>query len=198
MLHIGLTGGIASGKSTAAAAFARHGAVVIDSDVLARQAVAPGTPGLRAVVETFGPDVVTADGSLDRSALGRIVFADEAARERLEGILHPLVRARSAALVAALPADATVVHDVPLLVETGMAAEFDLVVVVDVPVQVQIDRLMAGRGMAESDAQSRVAAQAGRKDRLAAADEVLDGGGDVEALMAEVDELWERLVAVED
>ncbi len=193
MLHIALTGGIAAGKSTAAAAFARHGAVVIDSDLLAREAVAPGSPGLRAVLETFGSDVVCADGSLDRAQLARIVFADEVARQRLEAIVHPFVRARSVELVAALPEEATVVHDLPLLVETGMADEFDLVVVVDVPVQVQVDRLMAQRGMSDSDAHARVAAQAGRKERLAAADEVLDGGGDVEALVADVDELWERL-----
>lgn len=192
MRSIGLTGGIAAGKSTAAAAFAEAGAVVIDYDLLAREVVEPGTEGLAAVVTEFGP-VVDAAGMLDRAALARIVFADDEARRRLEGVLHPRVRRRSDELIAALGPDSVVVHDLPLLVETGDVSRFDLVVVVDAPVEVQLERLVSGRGMSSADARRRIEAQADRGVRLAVADVVLDGAGAPEQLRAEIARLWQRL-----
>jgi dephospho-CoA kinase len=200
MVRIGLTGGIAAGKSVAARRFDALGAVVIDSDVLARAAVAPGTIGLARVAEAFGRQVVSDDGTLDRPALGRIVFADPAARAQLEAIIHPQVRRLSAeteaAAIAADPA-AVVVHDIPLLVETGQADGFDLVVVVDAPVDLRIDRMVAARGLTREEALSRLQAQASDDDRLAAADVVLDGSGSPDHLADQVDRLWERLVADE-
>jgi dephospho-CoA kinase len=137
--------------------------------------------------------VLAADGSLDRPALGRVVFGDEAARRRLEAIIHPRVRARAAELEAAAPPDAVVVHAIPLLVETGQAGKFDQLVVVDVPESVQVERLERARGMSEAEARSRIAAQATREDRLAAADVVLDNSGSLDDLERQVRELWERL-----
>lgn len=204
MLSVGLTGGIGSGKSEVTRRLARHGAVVIDSDVLAREVVEPGTPGLAAVAAEFGAEVLTADGSLDRAKLAAVVFADPRRLAALNAIVHPLVRARSASLTesaAARSESAIVVHDVPLLVETGLAGNFDLVVVVDVPEAVQLDRLVRIRGMTEADAKSRIAAQAGRERRLGLADYVLDNSGDLDTLDAEVDRLWSwlqlRLAAVQ-
>ena len=193
MLSVGLTGGIGSGKSEVTRRLARRGAVIIDSDVLAREVVEPGTPGLAAVAAEFGAGVLAADGSLDRAKLAAIVFADPHRLAALNAIVHPLVRARSAALTesAAAGSESTiVVHDVPLLVEAGLTGNFDLVVVVDVPESIQLDRLVRVRGMAESDAKARIAAQAGRERRLAAADYVLDNSGDLDALDAAVDRLW--------
>lgn len=195
---VGLTGGIASGKSEVARMLAAKGAVVIESDVLAREVVEPGTPGLRAVVAAFGPDVLTADGSLDRARLARRVFADPQARARLEAIVHPLVRRRAEELVAAAPPDAIVVQDIPLLVETGQADRFDVVVVVDVPEQVQIERLTRLRGMTIDEAKARIRAQASRDERLAVADVVLTNTGDLAELRAQVDELWNRLASSEE
>lgn len=195
MLQVGLTGGIGSGKSTVSARLAALGAVVVDYDLLAREAVEPGTPALAAIVERFGREVVAADGTLDRPALGAVVFADEAARRDLEAITHPAVRDLAAARVAATPEDAVVVHDHPLLVEMGMAAWCDVVVVVDVDPEVQVQRLVEQRGMSEADARARLAAQASREQRLAAADEVLDNGGTRDDLVAAVDALWARLTA---
>ncbi len=205
MQRIGLTGGIAAGKSVAAERLAQHGAVVIDHDLLAREAVRPGSTGLEAVVEAFGPEVVAADGSLDRPALGRIVFADAEARERLDGIVHPVIRRLAAereAAVAAAHTGAVVVHDIPLLVETGQAESFHLLVVVHAPVELRVRRLVEQRGLSRSDAERRVAAQASDDVRLAAADRVLDGSGSVEDLRAQVDALWaaieeERLAEVD-
>jgi dephospho-CoA kinase len=193
VLRVGLTGGIGSGKSAVSARLAEHGAVVIDADVLAREVVEPGTPGLAAVLEAFGPEVLTTGGTLDRPALGAIVFADPACRAQLNGIVHPRVRAAAAEIEAAAPADAVVVHDIPLLVETGQAGSFDLVVVVDAPDDVRVARLVADRGMDAADVRSRIAAQATREERLAAADVVLDNSGSAEALGAQVDALWRRL-----
>ena len=155
----------------------QRGAVVIDSDVLAREVVARGTDGLAEVVEAFGDGVLTADGELDRPAVGRIVFGDEAARRKLEAIIHPRVRARAAEIEAAAPDDAVVVHDIPLLVETGQADKFDLVLVVDVPVEVQVERLTRQRGMTDEEAKQRIASQATREQRLAVADLVVDNSG---------------------
>ncbi|MBV2153484.1 dephospho-CoA kinase [Kitasatospora sp. SUK 42] len=193
MLKIGLTGGIGAGKSEVSRLFAARGAVIVDSDVIAREVVAPGTDGLAAVIAEFGPQVLREDGTLDRPALGAIVFADPERLKALNAIVHPLVRARSAELEAAAAPDAVVVHDVPLLAENGLAPLFDLVVVVDAADEVRLERLVRLRGMAEEEARSRMAAQATRADRLAIADLVIDNGGPLEALTARVDEVWAEL-----
>lgn len=195
--RIGLTGGIASGKSTAATLLEEHGALVVDADVLARQVVEPGTPGLAAVVARFGPAVLAPDGRLDRGALGRLVFAADAgstaARRDLEAVVHPAVRARAAELEARAAPGQVVVHVIPLLVETGQADAFDLVVVVDVAADVQRARLLARGGLSEAEADARIAAQSSRTDRLAAADVVLDNSGDRADLVRHVTELWDRI-----
>lgn len=195
-LQVGLTGGIGSGKSTVSARLAELGAVVVDYDLLAREAVEPGTPALAAIRERFGDAVVAADGSLDRPALGAVVFADETARRDLEAITHPAIRDLAAARIGAAPDDAVVVHDHPLLVDMGMAAACDVVVVVDLPPELQVRRLVEQRGMTETDARARLAAQTSREQRLAAADEVLDNRGSREELLAAVDALWTRLTSV--
>ncbi|WP_125777652.1 dephospho-CoA kinase [Antribacter gilvus] len=196
MFRIGLTGGIAAGKSVVARRLAELGAVVIDHDVLAREAVAPGSVGLEEILLAFGEGVLTADGELDRPALGRIVFDDAAARERLEGIVHPEVRRlsaeREAAAGAAQPG-VVVVHDIPLLVETGQAEHFHLLVVVHAPADLRVQRLVASRGLAEEEARSRVAAQASDDERLAVADVTLDGTGTEDELRGQVDALWARV-----
>lgn len=196
VVRVGLTGGIASGKSEVSALLAEHGAVVIDADRLAREVVEPGTPALAEVVIAFGPDVLDFAGELDRAALGQRVFDDDAARGRLEAIIHPRVRARAAEIEAAAPADAVVVHDIPLLVETGQAGDFDVVVVVDCPTDVQLERLVASRGMSDAQARARIAAQALRADRLAAAYKVISNTGSLTDLRAAVDELWVWLADV--
>ena len=193
--RVGLTGGVASGKSTVSAILAELGAVVIDADQLARAVVAPGTEGLARVVEEFGPEVLTENGELDRPAVGAIVFADDEARRRLEAIIHPLVRARGAELEAAAPEGALVVHDIPLLAETGQADAFDAVVVVDAPVQTQVARMTALRGWTAEDAQARVAAQATREQRRAVATYVIDNTGTLEDLRDRVTEVFEELVS---
>jgi len=196
--RIGLTGGIAAGKSVAARRLAELGAVVVDADALAREALAPGTVGLDEVVARFGARVLTPAGELDRPALGALVFGDDARRRDLEAIVHPVVRRLAAereAAAAAIDADAVVVHDVPLLVETGQAPTFHLVVVVDAPAMLRVERLVRLRGMARDDAEARIAAQASDAQRLEAADVVLDGSGTDAGLRAQVDELWERLCA---
>jgi dephospho-CoA kinase len=193
VLRIGLTGGIGSGKSTVAALLAERGARVVDADRLARDVVGPGTPGLAAVVEAFGPDVLTADGALDRPALAGVVFADPDARSRLDGIVHPLVRARAAELIGEMPADAVVVQDIPLLVETGQAGSFDLVLVVRAEPEVRIARLVS-RGLTASDARARIAAQATDEQRAAVADVVLDNSGTLDDLAAQVDRFWTERV----
>ena len=193
MLRIGLTGGIGSGKSTVSALLAARGAVVIDADRIAREVVEPGTPGLAAVVEAFGPDLLGADGSLDRPALAAIVFGDPEARKRLDGIVHPLVRSRAAELAAAAPEDAVVVHDVPLLVETGQAASYDLVLVVQADPETRVFRLVQ-RGLTEADARARMAAQATDEQRRAVADVVLDNGGTEAELAAQVNRFWTERV----
>jgi dephospho-CoA kinase len=194
VLRVGLTGGIGAGKSAVSSRLAARGAVVIDSDVLAREVVARGTDGLAEVVAAFGPGVLTADGELDRPALGKIVFGDEAARRKLEAIIHPRVRARSAEIEAGAAPDAIVVHDIPLLVETGQADRFDLVLVVDVPVEVQVQRLTTQRGMADEEAKQRIASQASRDDRLAVADLVVGNSGSLADLDRRLDEVWATLV----
>ncbi|OIJ24434.1 dephospho-CoA kinase [Nocardioides luteus] len=192
-MRVGLTGGIASGKSTVSKLLAECGAVIVDSDKIAREVVEPGTPGLAAVVEEFGPSVLTESGELDRAKVGEIVFADEGARERLNAIVHPLVGARSAELEeAARTAGRLVVNDIPLLVEVDYAPFFDEVIVVDVPVETQIERAVA-RGMAEADVRARISAQASREDRLAAATYVIDNTGSLEDLEKRVREIYDSL-----
>src|SRR5438270_237128 len=192
---VGLTGGIGAGKSVVAARLAELGAVVIDSDRLAREVVAPGTDGLAEVVAAFGDDVVDGDGALDRTALARRVFADPEARERLEKIIHPRVRARTAELIKEAPEGAVVVNDVPLLVEAGLADTFDLVVVVLASEPVRIRRLTGVRGMSEAEARSRIAAQATDEQRRAVADVVLVNDGTLDELREAVDEVWRSRLA---
>jgi dephospho-CoA kinase len=195
---IGLTGGIAAGKSAVAARLRELGAVVIDADALAREVVEPGTPGLDAIAERFGPEVLAADGTLDRPRLGAIIFGDDAARADLNAIVHPEVRRRYDELVAeafARDRDAIVVYDVPLLAEARAASEFGLVVVVDAPADVRLERLVALRGMDREQARSRIAAQISDEERRAMADVVIDSSGTIEHTMEQVDALWERLVA---
>ncbi|MDA2805558.1 dephospho-CoA kinase [Nocardiopsis suaedae] len=190
MLRVGLTGGIGSGKSEVARRLAASGALVIDADAIAREVVEPGTPGLAEVVAEFGAGVLDADGRLDRPRLGAIVFSDTAKLERLNGIVHPRVAERTEELMARAPGDAVVVYDVPLLVENGLQGMYDLVVVVDAPEEVRVRRLVEDRGMPEEQARARIAAQASREERLAAADIVVDNAGpigDLDARVAEVD-----------
>lgn len=191
-MRVGLTGGLGAGKSTVAALLAKHGAVVIDADVLAREVVRAGTPGFDAVVERFGPDVVGADGELDRARLAEIVFGDDAARDALNGIVHPLVAQRSAELMAGAAHGATVVYDVPLLVENDLRDGFDVVVVVEADIATRLRRL-AARGLSDEQAQARMAAQASDEQRRAVADEVVRNDGDRARLAADVERLWSRL-----
>jgi dephospho-CoA kinase len=193
MKRVGLTGGVASGKSAVSAILDELGAVVIDADVLAREAVATGTDGLREVVEAFGPDLLTDDGELDRPAMGAIVFADPEKRKVLEAIIHPRVRARAAEIEATAGPDDVVVHDIPLLAETGQAEGFDAVIVVDVPTETQVERMVELRGMTREDAEARVAAQASRDERLAIATHVIDNTGTLDDLRGRVTEVYRAL-----
>jgi dephospho-CoA kinase len=198
-VRIALTGGIGSGKSSVAALLAGHGAVVVDADAIAREVVEPGTAGLAAVVAEFGAGVLRHDGSMDRPALAALVFHDDERRAALEAIVHPLVAARSQALIESSPDDAVVVYDVPLLVEgaggdRGRLAEFDTVVVVEAPLDARLARLHA-RGLSPEDARARIDAQATDDQRRAIADHVLDNGADLAALARAVDALWAELTA---
>jgi dephospho-CoA kinase len=186
-VRVGLTGGIASGKSTVAEILVQLGAVLIDGDALAREVVARGTPGLAQVVAAFGEELLTPEGDLDRPALGRIVFSDEDARRRLEGITHPLIFERYAELEAAAPPGALVVHDIPLLAESGRAGTFDEVIVVDAPPELQVERMMRDRGWTREEAESRIAAQASREDRLAIATYVIENTGSLDELRARIE-----------
>lgn len=198
MLRVGLSGGIGSGKSTVSARLAELGAVVVDADAVAREVVAAGTPGLGEVVDRFGAGVLTADGALDRAALGQVVFDDPRARQDLERITHPRIRARSAELFAAAPEDAVVVHDIPLLVELDLVADYALTVIVDVDAAERERRLVQLRGMPSAQARARIAAQADDAARAAAADVLLDNHGTVAELLSRVDALWhDRLVPFE-
>lgn len=192
-VRVGLTGGVASGKSAVSAILAELGAVVVDADLLAREVVAPGSEGLAEVVREFGPEVLTLDGELDRPAMGRVVFADEDARRRLEAIIHPRVRERGAELEAEAAQGAVVVHDIPLLAETGRAEAFDAVIVVDVPVETQVARMVELRGMSAADAEARVRAQATREERRAIATYFLDNTGSLEDLRDRVTEVFTEL-----
>jgi dephospho-CoA kinase len=198
MLRVGLTGGIGAGKSMVAGRLAEHGATLIDADRIAREVVAPGTDGLAEVVAAFGTDVLAGDGSLDRPALAAVVFADDTARARLNSVVHPRIGARTAELLRAAADDAVVVHDVPLLVENGLAPNYHLVLVVDAPVEQRVRRLVRDRGMSEQDVLARIASQADEAARRAAADVWLDNGDTPDQVLAEVDALWaDRLVPFE-
>lgn len=193
MLRVGLTGGIGAGKSEVSRRLAAQGAVIIDADLIAREVVAPGTDGFTAVVEVFGPDVVGSDGALDRSRLGDVVFADNEKLTALNSIVHPRVGARMRELEDAAGPGSVVVHDVPLIAENGLADAYDLVVVVDVPPRIQLDRLVRHRGMSREQAQARMAAQASREQRLSIADIVVDNSGSLAELDRQVGELWSEL-----
>ncbi|MEU0769253.1 dephospho-CoA kinase [Streptomyces albogriseolus] len=194
MLTVGLTGGIGAGKSEVSRLLVRHGAVLIDADRIAREVVEPGTPGLAAVVEAFGEEILAEDGSLDRPRLGALVFSDPEKLATLNSIVHPLVGARSRELEEAAPEDAVVVHDVPLLTENGLAPLYDVVIVVDASPGTQLDRLVRLRGMSEEDARARMAAQATREQRRAVADIVVDNDVPLDALERRVEEVWADLV----
>jgi dephospho-CoA kinase len=195
VLKVGLTGGIAAGKSEVSRRLAERGAVIIDADAVAREVVAPGTRGLAEITAAFGPGVLDAGGALDRGRLGEIVFADSALLGKLNAIVHPLVAERMLEIERAAPPDAIVVHDVPLLAENRLAGQYDVVVVVDVPTEVQLDRLTGQRGMPEDQARERMDAQASRAERLAIADIVVDNSGPLAELDRRVDGLWEELTA---
>lgn len=192
-LRLGLTGGIASGKSTVSRLFAELGAIIIDSDVLAREVVAPGTEGLAEVVAAFGEEVLTGTGEMDRAKVGAIVFADPAKRKVLEQVIHPRVFLRALEIDEAAGEHDVVINDIPLLVETNQADRFDAVVVVDVPTELQVERMVRDRGMTAEEAEGRIAAQASREERLAVATYVIDNTGTLEELRDRVREVWQQL-----
>ncbi|MFL4478335.1 dephospho-CoA kinase [Paeniglutamicibacter sp. ORCA_105] len=195
MLNVGLTGGIAAGKSAVARQLAELGAVLIDADAIARSVVNPGSPGLAEVAEAFGPGMLTKAGELDRPALGALVFADATAREKLNSIVHPRVRAEAARQRAAAPPDAVIVQDIPLLVETGQGSDFDLVIVVAAPLDERLRRMVRDRGMDEADARARIDAQATDAQRAAVADIVINNSGSLAQLRQQVTEIWEKNIA---
>ena len=194
-LTVGLTGGLGSGKSAVLDELVALGAVGIDADLVARDVVLPGTPGFDAVVTAFGPGVVASDGGLDRGRLASIVFADAAKRARLEAIIHPLVRAETRRRIAAAAPDAIVVNAVPLLAETGLAGEYDVVVVVQAPLAARLDRVLSSRGMSDGDARARIAVQASDEERAAIAWWQIDNAGTLADLLVEVARLWAALLA---
>lgn len=194
MIRIGLTGGIGAGKSTVTAIFEECGGVIVDADVIAREVVEPGTPGLAKLVETFGPDILLPSGALDRPALAAKAFGDDEKRAQLNAIVHPLVGQRREEIIAAVADDAVVVEDIPLLVETGMAPMFPLVVVVHTDAETRVKRLVEFRGMPEADARARIAAQATDEQRRAIADVVLDNSGSPDQIVEKAREVWNQRV----
>ena len=194
MYLIGLTGGIAAGKSTVAKRWAEHGALEIDADQVARDVVEPGTVGLGRVVEAFGSDVLTADGELDRKQLAMQIFSDAGKRELLNSILHPLIKERTRQLLSELPAESIVVYNVPLLVEAAVDHPFDLVVTVEAPEEEQLRRLVETRGLTESEARSRISAQAKPIERAARADRILNSNQDINLLLRDTDALWREIL----
>jgi dephospho-CoA kinase len=193
MLRVGLTGGIGAGKSEVSRRLAAYGAIVIDADLIAREVVAPGTDGLAEVVDVFGPGVLGPDGGLDRPVLGDLVFADQQRLAALNAIVHPRVGARMRELEESAGPDSIVVHDVPLIAENGLSGGYDLVIVVDVPPRLQVDRLVRLRGMSREQARARMAAQAAREQRLSIADIVVDNSGSLAELDRQVGDLWTEL-----
>ena len=196
MYLIGLTGGIAAGKSTVAKRWVEHGAIEIDADQVAREVVEPGTVGLNSIVEHFGADVLTASGELDRKELARQIFSDSGKRELLNSMLHPLIRERTELLLAELPNDSIVVYNVPLLVEASVDHPFDLVVTVEAPEEEQIRRLVQTRGLTESEARNRIVAQAKPVERAARADRILNSNQDINLLFRDADALWKEILAL--
>ncbi|KAA1430818.1 dephospho-CoA kinase [Mycolicibacter arupensis] len=194
MLRIGLTGGIGAGKSTVSATFSRHGGVIVDGDVIAREVVEPGTEGLAKLVEAFGPGILLSDGALDRPALAAIAFSDDDKRAILNGIVHPLVAHRRSELIAEAGDEAVIVEDIPLLVESQMAPLFPLVVVVHADIETRVTRLTHYRGMSEEDARARIAAQATEPQRRDVADVWLDNSGDPDQLAEQALELWHQRI----
>ena len=194
MYLIGLTGGIAAGKSTVAKRWAEHGALEIDADQVARDVVEPGTVGLGRIVEAFGSDVLTADGELNRKQLAMQIFSDAGKRKLLNSILHPLIKERTKQLMRELPADSIVVYNVPLLVEAAVDHPFDLVVTVEAPEEEQLRRLVQTRGLTESEARSRIAAQAKPIERAARADRILNSNQDINLLLRDADSLWRDIL----
>ena len=192
MLMVGLTGGIGAGKSTVAAMLAARGAVVIDADAIAREVVEPGMPALAKLVDRFGPEILRPDGSLDRPALAAVAFVDDATRKELEAITHPAIGEEFLRRVADSPADAVVVHDVPLLVESKRGFEYGAVIVVEAPLEMRLDRLEA-RGVARDDARRRIELQATDEDRRKVATWVVDNSGDVGRLEQQISEIWSEL-----
>ncbi|MFM2320869.1 MAG: hypothetical protein RL612_16 [Actinomycetota bacterium] len=190
MFLIGLTGGIASGKSTVAKRWVEHGAVEIDADQIAKEVVAPGTAGLSAIVETFGSDLLQEDGSLNRSKLGSLVFGDELKRLALNARVHPLVKERTREILAALPEDSIAIYNVPLLVEANVDHDFDLIVTVEAPEDEQVKRMIKHRGLTEAEARARIAAQAKPVERAAISDVILNSNQDINLLLRDADELW--------
>lgn len=197
MALIGLTGGIGSGKSTVSRRFASHGAIIVDADAVAREVVEPGTPALSAIVSAFGPAILHTDDSLNRAALGDIVFNDPDALQVLNSIVHPAVRSRTQELISEAPAGSIVIYDVPLLVETENSYDFDAIIVTTAPEHVRVERLMENRGMLESEARARIESQAPEADRLRIAHHVIDTSGSLDETYQQVDALWEVLTNVE-
>ncbi len=193
MFLIGLTGGIASGKSTVAKRWVEHGAIEIDADQLAREVVEPGTEGLQQIVETFGSEILNEDGSLNRARLGGLVFGDELKRLALNAIVHPLVKNRSIEIMSALPSDAIAIYNVPLLVEANVDHDFDLVVTVEAPEDEQVKRLVKNRGMTETEARARISSQAKPVERAAVADVILNSNQDINLLLKDADQLWREI-----
>ena len=193
MYLIGLTGGIAAGKSTVAKRWVELGAIEIDADLIAREVVEPGTAGLQQIREHFGEAVINEDGSLDRASLGRIVFANHSELKALNAIVHPLVKARTAELLAEMPEHAIVIYNVPLLVEAAVDHQFDTVVTVEAPEDEQISRLIANRGMTESEAKARIVTQAKPVELAARADRILSSNQDIHLLLRDADALWREI-----
>lgn len=195
MLRVGLTGGIGSGKSTVASLLAEHGATVIDADAIAREVVEPGRPTLDQLVVEFGVGILREDGTLNRGELAGVAFSDPEATARLNAIMHPAIKAETARRLALAGDDAIVIHDMPLLVETGQQDAVDVVVVVDVPEALQVERAVGQRGLTLADVERRMAVQASRDQRLTLADAVIDNSGTPEDTARQVDALWEELQA---
>jgi len=196
MYLIGLTGGIASGKSTIARRLAEHGAIIIDADIVSREVVAPGSPALASIALEFGEDMIDSEGTLNRAKLGALVFSDAKKLEKLNAIMHPAVKTRSAEVLAKARADnpdSVIVYDVPLLVEADIARNYDEIIVASAPEETRIKRMIQLRGLTDEEAKARIGAQASEAKRLAIADVVIDTGGNLQHTLEQVDALWDRI-----
>jgi dephospho-CoA kinase len=194
VIKVGLTGGIGSGKSTVAAMFVARGATLVDADAIARELTEPGEPALHSLVDEFGPEIIAADGTLRRAELARIAFSDPTATARLNAIMHPLIRAESQRRLEAAEGAEVVLYDMPLLVESKQDRIVDIVVVVDVPEEMQVDRAVNGRGLDEADVRRRMEVQATRTERLAMADYTIDNSGTLAATEQQVEQVWASMV----